>query len=291
VSIVNLSWEQLKHIMAGVPLFVFAFSFIYLGKKFYDLTTPFSVSEELVGKDNPAFGLNFFGYILGLSIAVFGAMSEITGHMSEDLLNILIGGLLAIVLVRLSILINDKLILYKFKINKEMLEDRNVGTGAVLFGTSVGTGLIISGALSGSSTSIPSGIIDVIWYFAVGQLFLIVGGLAFQKITDYDVHKTLEEDDNFAAGISFGSYLLSIGMVMRAVLSGTHYSRLLETVTIFIYAVISLILLSSARLIADKLFIPEANLTDEVAKQKNTAASMVAASSFISIALLLSAVI
>jgi len=291
VSILEVSWYQLKNIMSGVPLFVFGFLFLYIGKKFYDLTTSYSLPHEILENDNPAFGLNFFGYMFGLAVAIFGSMSDLTGHLGEDLLNMAIGGVLAILLVRLSIIINDKCILYKFKIEKEMLEDRNLGTGAVLFGSSVGTGLILSGALSGSSTSVVQGIIDVLLYFSVGQLFLIIGGLAFQKITDYDVHETLEKDDNFAAGISFGAYLLSVGIVMHAVLSGTHYSRGAEVAAISVFAVVSLVLLSASRIISEKIFLPEADLADEIARQKNTAAAMVVSSSFLSIALLLSGII
>ncbi len=286
-----VAWDNLQHIIGGTPLFVLGFFFVYLGKRFYDFTTSYSVEKELVENDNPAFGLSFFGYMIGLSIAVFGSMLHLSGNVIDDSINISIGGLLAVVLMRLSVIINNKLILYKFDVDKEILKDINLGTGAVVFGTNAAAGLILSGSLSGSSPSLIDGIIDTTLYFLIAQIFLVIAALVFQKITDYDVHEVLEKDDNFAVGISFGSYLMAMGIIMRAVLAGTYANRPAEIVTICVFSVVSLVLLSAARVIADKVFMQTADLTAEVAEQKNTAAAMVAASSFISVGLLISAVL
>ncbi|MFQ5645767.1 MAG: DUF350 domain-containing protein [bacterium] len=284
-------WNHFKVIISGVPLFCVAFGLLYLSKLIYDLTTPFSVEATLVKEDNPAFGVHFFGYMLGVSIAILGSMSHLSGHLKTDLTSLILGGGLSVVLVRLSITINDKLILSRFKIYKEILEDRNIGTGAVVAGSSIASGLIINGILSGESPDAYSAFKAVIFFFIAGQIMLIIASRVLQKITNYDISDTLEKQDNLAVGINYGAFLLGIGIILRSGIAGASRGIMDELIVFLVYGIVGLALLSASQVIADRIFLPSSALMDEVSRQQNPAAALVAAACYLSIACFIGALV
>jgi len=281
----------LQKVVTSMPQFGMAFVILLLGKVFYDYTTPYHFNEELTTKDNPAFGVCLSGYLIGLGIAMSGALFGAEWSLRENILIVLVGGIAAIILMRLSVFINDKLILYKFSIDKEMIQDRNLGTGFVVAGSCLATGLMLNGVLTGESASFLIGVRDIIVYFAIGQLILVLGGLVFQMMTSYDVQKVIGRDNNIPAGISFGGFLVALGIIIRTGLAGAGSNLLEEIGTIIVIAVVGIVLLAITRIIADKVFLPASPLSKEVATDKNSAAGAIAAACFICIAILLAAAI
>ena len=140
-------------------------------------------------------------------------------------------------------------------------------------------------ALNGESASVWMGVADLIYYFSLGQVLLIMGGFVFQFITSYDVHQVIEQDDNVAAGLSFGGYLVAIGIIMRVALVGAGSNLVVETATTLVLAVCGIVLFSFARVITDKVLLPKSPLSHEIAVDRNAAAGAVAAASFVSVAL------
>ena len=281
----------LDKIVTSMPQFGIAFLLLLLGKVFYDRTTSYQFNDELTTKDNPAFGVCLAGYLIGLSLAMSGALFGTGWSLKENLLTVLVGGLAALLLMRLSVFINDKLILYKFSIDKEMIQDRNLGTGFVVAGSCLATGFMLNGVLTGESSSFLLGIRDIAVYFVFGQLVLVVGGLVFQAITKYDLYKIIEQDNNIPAGISFGGFLTALGIIVRASLAGATSNFAEELTIMVIISAVGLSLLVIARVIADKVFLPASPLSKEVAVDKNPAAGAIAAACFICIAVLLSSAI
>ena len=281
----------LQKVVTSMPQFGMAFVLLLLGKVFYDHTTAYKFNEELTTKDNPAFGTCLSGYLIGLGIAMSGALFGTGWSLRENILIVLAGGIAAVILMRLSVLINDKLILYKFSIDKEMIEDRNLGTGFVVAGSCLATGLMLNGVLTGESASFLMSIRDIIIYFTLGQLILILGGLVFQLMTSYDVYQVIGRDNNIPAGISFGGFLVALGIIIRTGLVGAGSNLLEEIGTMIVIAFVGIILLAITRIIADKVFLPTSALSKEVAKDKNPAAGAIAAACFICIAILLAAAV
>lgn len=281
----------LDTVVAAMPNFAAIFVLLLLAKLFYDKTTPYGFDEELVEKDNAAFGVCLAGYLVGVGIALTGALFGTGGDLGEDMVTLLIGGVATILLMRLSVLINDKLILRHFSVDKELIQDRNVGTGFVVGGSCVATGFMLNGVLSGQSSTLAAGIVDIGIYWAVGQAILIVGSLVFQLITSYDIHKVIEDDDNVAAGISFGGFLVALGIITRGALAGATSNLGEEILTTLIFAAFGILFLVCGRIIADRVFLPRSSLSKEVAVDRNPAAGAIAAACFICVALLLSTAI
>ncbi|MCP5110362.1 MAG: DUF350 domain-containing protein [bacterium] len=277
----------LMQIVSSMPYFAAVFVLAFFGKWILDKTTPFNISEELTSHDNPAFGVAFAGYIVGLGIALSGSLPGAAAEdMVGELLSILLYGGTTVVLMRISIYLNDKAILYKFHVNEELVRDKNAGTGFVVAGSAVATGFMLKGVLSGHSETVLLGIRDVVIYFVVGQVILVLGALIFTWLTKYDVHEEIERDDNVAAGMSFGGFLAALGFISGTALTGATSLILEESITALVMALFGIVILLAARMIADKVLLPGSPLAKEVAEDQNPAAGAVAAASFLLVAVL-----
>jgi len=278
-------------LFSAVPNFVLGTLCWIAGWYLFDKTVSFNLKDQLTEKDNPAVGSMVSGYQLGLGLALVGTLFGTGLNLLADLWIILSGGILSIILMRLSIWVNNRFILYRFHIDKEILEDKNCGTGQVVASSSIATGLILLGAQTGMSDSWALGVRDILVYWLAGQVILVAGGFVFQLITSYDIHGVIEHDDNEAAGWSFGGWLIALGIIICAALKGASSLVIVELKVLLVVSFVGLILFSGTRIIVDKLLLPGDSLSDEVAGQKNLAAGKVACFSFITIALILSAAV
>lgn len=272
--------------LEGISYFGAVIAMLFLGKFVYNRTTKFDFDQELTEKDNSAFSATLAGYIGGLAVALSGTLQATGQGVYWDWLGIWVAGMIAIILMRLGVLINDKLILYKFDNDKEIIEDRNLGAGFVVAGSCLATGFMLAGIMTTNSLSFVDRILDVGIYWAIGQAILVLGGVAFQWFTKYNMHYELEENDNAAVGLMFGGYLVALGIIANAALRGATSNIVAELPTIAIWTVTGMALLAIMKVITDKVVLPRSPLSVEVAEQKNVGAGGVAAASFLAIALL-----
>lgn len=265
-------------IATGIYL-ISAFVLFWIGKLVKDLTTTsYSVREELVEKDNVALGVAMAGYYFGLILAIGGTLSGPSQGLENDLIDIGIYGLLAIILLNLSRLVNDGLILHGFKIRDELIDDQNAGTGVVIAATYIATGLVIFGAVSGEI----GGIVTTVIFWALGQAALILAGLVYEWITPYSIHDEIEKD-NVAAGVAFAGALVGIGVIVFHASAGDFISWTVNLQDFAIEVVAGLILLPIVRFISDVILLPGQKLTDEIANQEhpNLAAGFIEATSYV----------
>ena len=238
----------------------------------------YNIKDELVEKDNAAFALVLCGYYLGLTFSIGGVIAGPSAGMESDLIDILVYGPLAILLLNLSALINDRFILSEFDIRKEILQDQNCGTGVVEFAVFVATGLNIFGALYGQGGSV----FTAIAFWALGQTVLVLIGKYYNLITQYNIHEQIEKD-NVAVGIGFAGALIGIGNLLRAASAEHFISWEANLITFGLYMVVGLILLPVARILTDRILLPGRSLADELVNQvkPNQGAAFLEASSYI----------
>ena len=201
---------------------------LWIGKKVYDIFTPYKIDKELTTNDNKAVAVSFTGYLTGLGIIIWGVVESPSSpdnimfgmEMSDkallitDVMQVIIWSSIGIVLLNVSKLVNDKLILSKFNNTKELIEDKNVGTGAVDFGAFIASAIIIKSVVSGETVLCMGWeMVGTLVFFTVGQILFIIFAMIYQKITSYDFHAEIERD-NAAAGISFGLALVAVGMYL-----------------------------------------------------------------------------
>ena len=265
-------------IATGIYL-ISAFVLFWVGKLVKDLTTTsYSVRDELVEKDNVALGVAMAGYYFGLIMAIGGTLSGPSQGLENDLIDIGIYGLLAIILLNLSRLVNDGVILHGFKIRDELIDDQNAGTGAVIAASYIATGLVIFGAVSGEI----GGIVTTVIFWALGQVALVLAGLVYEMITPYSIHDEIEKD-NVAAGVAFAGALVGIGIIVFHASAGNFISWTVNLQDFAIEVVAGLILLPIVRFISDVILLPGQKLTDEIANQEhpNLGAGFIEATSYV----------
>ena len=266
----------------------FLSSFTYLGSCFAIFAVghwvfilfrrSYSIQSELVDKDNAALALVLCGYYLGLTFSIGGVIAGPSAGLENDLIDMLVYGPLAIILLNLSALINDRFILSEFNIKKEILQDQNCGTGVVEFAIFIATGLNIFGALYGLGGSIVTAV--VFWF--VGQTVLILASKYYNFITQYNIHEQIE-NDNVAVGIGFAGALIAIGNLLRAASAENFISWQDNLTTFIIFIGIGVILLPVIRTLTDRILLPGRSLSDELVNQvkPNQGAAFLEASSYI----------
>lgn len=277
-DISTILYDAVVYIAVGFVIF-------YLGKLTYQLLNRgFSVKEELVEKDNLAFSFAHVGYFIGLLLAIGSAIVGPSRGLVNDVIDILMYGVLAIILLNLSIWLNDKIILRKFCVKKEIIEDRNSGTGVIEGAISIASGLIIFGAVSGETElgGWASGILTAVVFWAAGQVALFITAAVYQFITPYDVHDHIERD-NVAVGVGFAGALIAIANLIRFGISGDFEGWGVTFSEAGFELVLGIILLPVMRFLTDKILLPGQRLTDEIVNQEhpNVGAAIIEAFAYI----------
>ena len=268
----------LDNVLSAITYLASAFLLFYVGKLVYQLfNRKINMKEELVEHDNFAFAIAHAGYFVGLLLAIGSAIIGPSNGLVQDLIDIFMFGILAIVLLNVSLVINDKVTLRKFSLTKEIITDRNEGIGVVQAAIAIATGLIIMGAVSGEG----GGIVTAIVFWAVGQVVMIITTRVYNWITKFDIHEQLEKN-NVAVGIGYAGALVALGNLIRFGLMDDFESWTITLSTVGIEVAIGLVLLPIVRFLTDKILLPGQKLTDELLQDKpNMGAGLIEAFAYI----------
>lgn len=274
----NLPYE-VAHGVSLILLFMFV---LLLSKIANDFFTPYKIDEELSEKDNVALATSMAGYFLAIAIIYIGALLGPSQGILQDLVTVGGYACLGILLLNLSHEINDRFILHGFSNVKEIIEDRNVGTGAVQFGSYVASGLIVAGAIHGEG----GGVLTIVVFFLLGQVGLILFTRLYNWITPFDLHQEIEQD-NVAAGVAFGGTLVAVGIILMKGASGNFVSWEHNLSIFAMDAVLVFILLPTVRFFFDKVILPRTSLDYEIHHDQNLGAGLLEMTSAISFSVIL----
>lgn len=261
---------------------------LMIAKFVNDLLTPYALDEELTVRDNPAIGLSLTGYYAGVMIIFLGASTGTEGdfpnlnRLLPELGVVAAWALGGIVLLNLGRKLLDRLVLRHFSIYKELVRDRNVGTGAVLCGAYIATALILAGAIYGE---IPpesafagawTGPITALCYFVAGQVTLVLFSFFYQWITRYDIHAEIEKD-NPAAGVAFGGNMVALGILLLKA-SAHHFESFSDSLTEYAsLAAVGFVALFLLRELVDHALLPRTRIAHEIAVDRNLGAAWIEA--------------
>lgn len=274
--------HSLAYILTSIVLFA-------VGKILYSLIYHnTNIKNELVEKDNFAFTLSYVGYFIGIIIIIGAAIKGDSYGLGSDLAQISLYSILGMVLLHLSIKISNKLILPKFDIKKEIIDDKNAGTGIIEASIYIANGLVLYAALVGESNSLYEGIATFIAYWFIGNLVLILASKAFSLWMKYNIHNEIEKD-NVAAGISFSGAILAISIIIMNALIDPFVDWSTTCIDVTIHTILGCTLLPIVRWLADKLLVPGRSLTDEISNQEkpNIGAGLIEAFAYVGAALLI----
>ncbi len=265
--------------------------FLIISRKAYQLLhKEINMNHELVERDNFAFAFANVGYLSGVIIALGGAL---TGDSSGNLINDLIGfslyALMSIVLLNLSIILNDFLILRRMNLKHELVEDQNIGVGVLEAAISIATGLIIYGAVSGDSHhDVINGFLSTAIFWAIGMGIFVLSTFVYNAILNFNLLEEIKKN-NVAVGVAYSGVIISIANLIRSGIQGDFISWEASGYSILYNSIIALAVLPIVRVIADKLLLPGQKLTDELVNQEkpNVGAGLIEAFAYISCSILL----
>jgi uncharacterized membrane protein YjfL (UPF0719 family) len=264
-----------------------------IGKLVQDLLTPYKINNQLRTKDNIALGLSITGYYLGIVIVFVGAVYQdftpivteglgFTTDYWQDVLEVFLTSLAGIAALNLARIVVDRLVLYEFSTEKEIVEDQNAGTGAVEAGVYVAVSLVIAGSISGEG----GGPETSLAFAALGLLVLVLYTLFYELTTSFNIHDEIERD-NVAVGVALAGNLVAIGIVVLKAVFGDFVNweeALAEFIT---FAVFGFGLLLVMRLVVDLLMFPRVKVADELAIDRNMGVALIEGAVVVSASLIL----
>ncbi len=259
-----------------------------------------NIDNELSSKDNVAFSILTTGYFIGVLIIFLGVIQGESYGYLNDLILILSYSLIGNLLLIISSFLNERVVFSgKFSLYKEIIEDKNNGTGFIEAANFIGSSLIIFGAIKGKTFNLfptinhiglyISGVVSLILFWSIGQIILYVSLHAYKRVSNYNVLVEIEKD-NVAVGIVYASIFLSITYLYSQAIKGDLISLIMIIENICYYIFLGLILLPISRLFVDKVILPKSNLTDEIINQTtpNQGAALIEAFAYLGSAVLIS---
>ena len=231
--------------------------------------------NEMMFRDNPALGIRYALFAIAVVTALLGIFDRSTGDAGAWFF--IQHALLALVLIYLSRHLNDRLILYHFDNNREVVQEKSIAVAIVEGATYLASAHIIGAAFADWE----DGLIIALEWFVIGQLLLIVLALLY-RAADRAVDAALD-NQNIAVGISLGGYLLAGGIVCGALISGPSLGWRHDLVTVAIYLATWIVLMLAAHLVSNAIVFRASRLGDEVVEQRNIAAALFKAVIFLAV--------
>ena len=285
--------DTLEIIPRGLVFVGLGLVVLVIAKLARDIITPYKIDEEIVTKNNLAVALRLSGYFMGVILVFLGALYQpfaataVDGlgfdrEYAEDILRVFLYSLAGIGALNVVRIFMNRLILYRFDIEKEVVEGQNVGSGAAEFGMYIATGLLVAGSVAGEG----GGPDTAAAFFGMGLVLLVIFALFYQLTTPYDMHSEIESK-NTAVGIAFGGNLIAIGLVTFKAVFG-DFDGWNEGVAAFLtFGVVGFALLYVMRLLLDKMLLPTVSASKAIAVDRNLGVAFIESAVVISSAMIL----
>lgn len=301
---VDTFYETLEFFPRGLVYVALGIVVLYLARWILDFVTPYHVGDQLGEKGNTALGLSITGYFLGVIIVFVAVLYtpftsgefewRYTSDFAQDVLEVALYSIGAIVVLNLARYLVDHVVLYKFDVEKEIIDGQNVGSGAVEFGVYVGIALVIASSLAGygdpqnavAASSTVDELIRSVVFFLLGMGVLVLYALFYQVTTAYDIHEEIEKG-NVAVGITMAANLIAIALITFKAVTGEFVGWGESLVAFATFAVIGFFLLLIVRWIIDTAMFPRVKIANELAVAQNVGIAFIVGGMVISAALIL----
>ena len=293
--------DTLEFFPRGLVYVALGIVVLLIAKLVQGFLTPYRINDQLSQKGNVALGVSITGYYLGVIIVFVGSLYQplavvrddewgFTGDFGIDVLEVFLYSLGGIVVLNLARLLVDRLVLYKFETEKEIIEDQNAGSGAVEFGVYVAVGLVIAASIGGTGAggevSIADSVVRSLVFLVLGMVVLVLFTLFYEVTTSFSIHEEIAKK-NVAVGVALGGNLIAIGAVTFKAVFGEFVSWTESIVAFVTFAVIGFVLLYVVRLVVDLILLPSTKVSNELAVEGNLGVAFIEGAVVISAAMIL----
>jgi uncharacterized membrane protein YjfL (UPF0719 family) len=298
--------DTLEFFPKGLIYVAVGLAALLVAKVVQDLVTRYSINQQVTGENNAALGLSLAGYYLGVVLVFVGALYQPLTVVRDDdwaptsatywgeVLEVAIYALVGIAVLNAARIVVDRLVLHTFQTEKEIVEGRNTGTGAVEFGVYLATGLVIAGSIAGTGATEAGGtevnVLDSavrsLVFLGLGMAVLILYSLFYQLTTSYDIHDEIEQG-NTAVGVALAGNLIAVGVVTFKAVFGEFVGWPESLAGFLVFAVLGFVLLFVVRQVADLVLLPGAKLQQELSADRNLGVAFIISAVVISSSLIL----
>jgi uncharacterized membrane protein YjfL (UPF0719 family) len=235
----------------------------------------YSLTVETTINDNPAVGIRFGFFLLAAATSFFNLLVPSGGGLRQDFDIVAFYGLVSILLLVIAREVNDRLVLYKFNNDAEVIGKKNSSIAVVEGCSYLGTAFIISGAFS----NVDAGIGAALIWFVVGQCVLVVLDNIY-SIAAPGIVDALGAQ-NLAAALSLGGFLVAGGMALGAAISGESYGWVQDSIDVGYFLAIWFLVITVVQFLLNKIFLPGTSVRKELMTDRNVAAGIIEAALFI----------
>lgn len=236
---------------------------LWIGKLTFGFFASYDIEQQLVKEDNKAITVSFVGYLSGVALILEGVLETGSDSLLMDLLNIVIWGIIGILLLNLAGKVNDRIILHRFNNADALLNQQNIAVGVAMAGGYLGSATIIRSIIIGESLGWAYDIGLTVFYFVLGQLAFYLSAFLHQIVTRYDFHQEIQ-NKNVAAGISFGSSLAAVGILLSIPLQSSY-----SLIVFAAWFVMGSAVMAFFRFVMDRIIIPLEKLDEEIHQDQN----------------------
>lgn len=290
-------WDFSNNIVLFVNLVIAIGLFTSL-RLFSGTVSHINASDELIKKNNPAFGISLAGMAFAITIILSGTIyGDPLQTVQDSAIAIGIYGVVGILLMALTRLIFDKIAFPNISIRDEIING-NIAAGIIDAGNVVATALIIRAVMVWIPTNTLEGIIALCIGYVISQLILtIVTFIHIQLFHFKYKHHSLQQifkDGNTALALRFTGFRVGMAFAITAASQLMIY-ELNDVLDLLLgwslVSVVTIIVLSMLAFIADRVILFRINTVGEVIAEKNIALGALQGVIYISLGLLLSELI
>ncbi len=244
------------------------------------------LTDALIQHDNAALGMSVAGYIFGVLLVIIAVLTG-PGHddILTDFILVTMYGISGIVYMALAGIFG-----LSFCLNPSVntsVRSGNTAAGITVGAGYVATGLIVSGVFSGEGEG---DILAAILFLILGQITLFGCTLLYRYLTRYDDIQEIV-NGNTAAALSYAGLMIAVGLIIGDALTGEFigYREGIEDFSIGVLAVFVLYpirqILVQSILLGGRISFYGGRLDDEISTEKNIAAGVIEAATYIAAAL------
>src|SRR5437667_5745206 len=239
----------------------------------------YSLTVETTVHDNTAVGVRFGLFLLASAIPFLNLLEPSGVDLKQDFDVIAFYGLISIVLLLIAREVNDKLILYKFSNDAEVIGKKNTSVAIIEGASYLGTAFIVSGAFS----NVDAGIGPALIWFVAGQCVLVLLDNIY-SIAAPGVQEALSTQ-NMACAFSLGGFLVAGGLALGAAISGESFGWVQDSLDVAYFLAIWFLVITVVHFGMNRLFLPGTTLRKELFVDRNVAAGIMEAVVFITVTL------
>lgn len=258
--------------------------------------------SELVDRNNAAFGISFAGGILALGVVLTGVSAgDFASSLLEEVVSMAIFGVLGLGLVLVGRIVQDKIVLPKVDIHKELSAD-NVACALLDLGHMLAIGLIIRAAMLWVPTSDYRIIPVIVLAFVLSQLVITLAAIyrtrLFQKRNAGHVacFQTAigQGATAVATALRYAAFMVGAAFMVTAASNLVVFDQANYWMSVLQWSLVSVVsvpVYATLVYVIRRLVLPGVDVSEEVDRENNVGIAAVEASIFVAIGAVFSALV